>query len=62
MELKLSWPQIHADISEPDGLANSSDFGLFGFYSRVTNVSVRVEHEYNNGAKGVETVLHSYSE
>jgi hypothetical protein len=54
-------PRIHADVREPDGLATNPDFGIFGFYCGVTNITVRVEHEYKGGgAKGVETFLRSF--
>jgi hypothetical protein len=56
-------PRIHADVREPDGQATNPDFGIFGFYCGVTNIVVRVEHEYKDGgAQGVETFLRSYPE
>ena len=56
-------PRIHADVREPDGRAINPDFGIFGFYCGVTNIAVRVEHEYKEGgAQGVETFLRSYPE
>ena len=56
-------PRIHADVREPDGRATNPDFGIFGFYCGVTNIAVRVEHEYKDGgAQGVETFLRSYPE
>jgi hypothetical protein len=56
-------PRIHADVREPNGQATNPDFGIFGFYCGVTNIAVRVEHEYKGGgAQGVETFLRSYTE
>ena len=56
-------PRIHADVREPNGQAANPEFGIFGFYCGVTNIAVRVEHEYKNGgAKGVERFLRSYRE
>ena len=58
-----SLPRIHADVREPDGQANNPEFGIFGFYCGVTNIGVRLEHEYKDrGGKGVETFLRSYQE
>jgi len=58
-----SLPRIHADVREPDGQAINRDFGIFGFYCGVTNIAVRVEHEYKNGgAQQVETLLRSCPE
>ena len=43
--------------------AANPEFGLFGFYSGVTNTAVLVEHEYNEGgAKRVEAFLRSYQQ
>ena len=54
-------PRIHADVSEPDGAAANPEFGIFGFYCGVTNIVVRVEHEYKDGgAERVERFLRSY--
>ena len=56
-------PRIHADVRNPDEQAANPEFGLFGFYSGVTNTAVRVEHEYNDGgAKRVEAFLRSYQQ
>ena len=56
-------PRIHADVTEPDGTSANPEFGIFGFYCGVTNIAVRVEHEYKDGgAQGVETFLRSYPE
>jgi hypothetical protein len=56
-------PRIHADVTEPDGLATNPDSGIFGFYCGVTNIAVRVQHEYQGGGeKAVETFLRSYPE
>jgi len=53
--------RIHADVREPDGQGTNPDFGIFGFYCGVTNLAIRVEHEYrDSGSKGVETFLRSY--
>ena len=58
-----SLPRIHADVREPDGQATNPEFGIFGFYCGVTNIAVRVEHEYENrGGQGVETFLRSFPE
>ena len=48
-------PRIHADVRAPIGAANNPEFGIFGFYSGVTNTAVRVEHEYKGG--GAERVV-----
>ena len=54
-------PRIHADVSEPNGAAADPEFGIFGFYCGVTNIVVRVEHEYKDGgAERVERFLRSY--
>ena len=42
-------PRIHADVMEPGGAARNPGYGVFGFYSGVTNIVVRVEHEYKLG-------------
>ena len=56
-------PRIHADVRAPIGAANNPEFGIFGFYSGVTNTAVRVEHEYKGGgAERVVTFLRSYQE
>jgi hypothetical protein len=56
-------PRIHADVTEPEGTSANPEFGIFGFYCGVTNIAVRVEHEYKDGgAQGVETFLRSYPE
>ena len=58
-----SLPLIHADVRDPMDTATHPEFGIFGFYCGVTNIAVRVEHEYRNGgAQGVETFLRSYKE
>ena len=52
--------RIHADVRAPFGADNNPEFGIFGFYCGVTNIAVRVEHEYKNGgAQGIETFLRS---
>lgn len=56
-------PRIHADVREPGGQATNPDFGIFGFYCGVTNIAVRLEHEYKGGgAQAVEKFLRSYPE
>ena len=56
-----SLPRIHADVSAPFGAANNPAFGIFGFYCGVTNIAVRVEHEYEEGRlQRVEAFLRSY--
>jgi hypothetical protein len=56
-------PRIHAEVRDPNFPAANSEFGMFGFYCGVTNIAVRVEHEYKDGgAQGVETFLRSYPE
>ncbi len=56
-------PRIHADVSDPFYAATNSEFGVFGFYCGVTNIVVRVEHEYKDGGlQRVETFLRSYRE
>jgi hypothetical protein len=56
-----SLPRIHADVSEPFGSVNNPEFGIFGFYCGVTNIAVRVEHEYEEGGpERVEAFLCSY--
>jgi hypothetical protein len=56
-------PRIHADVRKPDGQATNPEFGIFGFYCGVTNIAVRVEHEYKGGGtQGVEKFLRSYPE
>jgi hypothetical protein len=58
-----SLSRIHADVREPDGQITNPEFGLFGFYCGVTNIGVRLEHEYkNSGAQGVEAFLRSFPE
>jgi hypothetical protein len=53
--------RIHADVKEPDGLAQNPEYGVFGFYDGVTNIVVRVEHEYTEGGDArVEAFLRSY--
>jgi hypothetical protein len=54
-------PRIHVDVWEPYGGAQSRDNLDFGFYNGVTNIVVRVEHEYKNGGDArVEAFLRSY--
>jgi hypothetical protein len=56
-----SLPRIHADVSAPFGAPTNPEFGIFGFYCGVTNIAVRVQHEYkDSGARGVEIFLRSY--
>src|SRR6267378_105607 len=56
-----SLPRIHADVSAPFGAPTNPEFGIFGFYCGVTNMAVRVQHEYkDSGAQGVEIFLRSY--
>jgi hypothetical protein len=56
-----SLPRIHADVSAPFGAPTNPEFGIFGFYCGVTNIAVRVQHEYkDSGAQGVERLLRSY--
>jgi hypothetical protein len=58
-----SLPRIHADVNAPLGAPTSPEFGIFGFYCGVTNIAVRVQHEYkDSGAHGVEIFLRSYPE
>lgn len=53
-------PRIHAEVEEPRGSGVHSEFGRFGFYNGVTNMSVRVRHAYGEGGlKKVETFLQS---
>ncbi|MGH9906013.1 MAG: hypothetical protein ACRD8U_10595 [Pyrinomonadaceae bacterium] len=53
-------PRIHDEVRKPDDQAANPEFGLFGFYSGVTNTAVRVEYEYNEGgAQKVEVILRS---
>lgn len=55
--------RIHADVREPNGQGNQSEFGLFGFYCGVANVAVRLAHEYQDGGRiGVETFLRYWQE
>jgi hypothetical protein len=56
-------PRIHAAVRELNGQATNPEFGIFGFYCGVTNIAVRVEHEYKDGgAQAVETFLRSCPE
>lgn len=56
-------PRIHADVKQPHDAATNPEFGIFGFYCGVTNMVVKLQHEYKNGGAGkVETFLRSYSE
>ena len=56
-------PRIQADVNEPLSTANEPEFGFFGYYCGVTNIAVRVEHEYKEGgADGVKTLLRSYEQ
>jgi len=56
-----SLPRIHADVNAPLGAPADPEFGTFGFYCGVTNIAVRVEHEYKDGgAESVERFLRSY--
>ncbi len=49
-----------SNVRAPFGADNNPEFGIFGFYCGVTNIAVRVEHEYKNGgAQGIETFLRS---
>jgi hypothetical protein len=54
-------PRIHADVREPDGAAQNPEYGIFGFYNGVTNIVVRLEHEYKEERDpGVESFIRSY--
>jgi hypothetical protein len=56
-------PRIHAEVRDPDFPNMKTEFGIFSFYCGVTNMAVRVEHEYKSGgAQGVERFLRAYSE
>jgi hypothetical protein len=56
-------PRIHADVRDSNDAGTHPEFGIFGFYSGVTNTVVRVEHEYKDGgAQRVETFLRTYPE
>ncbi|HVG30689.1 MAG TPA: hypothetical protein VM864_13355 [Pyrinomonadaceae bacterium] len=50
-------PRIHADVMEPD-FSTTGAYGIFGFYSGVTNTVVRVEQAHRErGLSGAETLL-----
>ena len=55
-------PRIHAEVEDAGFPSTNPEFGAFGFYCGVTNMAVRVEHEYQNGgARRVERFLRAYS-
>lgn len=55
-----SLPRIHAEVGEPLGSNTHPEFGEFGFYSGVTNMSVRVGHAYEeDGLEKIEALLQS---
>jgi hypothetical protein len=54
-------PRIHADVRGPNGVGANPEFGIFGFYCGVTNIAVRVQHEYREGGpQRAEAFLRSY--
>ena len=56
-------PRIHAEVREPDGAAQEPEYGIFGFYNGVTNIVVRVEHEYREGGDAsVNAFLRSFEQ
>jgi len=55
-------PRIHADVIGPFGRAADPDLGVFGFYSGVTNIVVRVQDANKEGGRErVEAVLRSFT-
>jgi hypothetical protein len=53
-------PRIRAEVEEPPEPGARREFGTFGFYSGVTNVSVRLRHAYEEGGlQEVEAALQS---
>lgn len=56
-------PSIHSDVRSRSSETGDDEFGRFGFYNGVTNMTVRIRHAYEtDGLQGVEAVVRRFAD